>query len=52
MHIVDISHQGFEEQIEVVNRTLKEINARRQTNNNMFLTKLMHLLTLKNIRTI
>jgi len=27
MHIVDISHQGFEEQIEVVNRTLKEINA-------------------------
>jgi GTP-binding protein HflX len=27
MHIVDISHQGFEEQIEIVNRTLKEINA-------------------------
>jgi len=27
MHIVDISHQGFEEQIEVVNRTLNEINA-------------------------
>lgn len=27
MHIVDISHPGFEEQIEVVNRTLNEINA-------------------------
>jgi GTP-binding protein HflX len=27
MHIVDISHPGFEEQIEVVNRTLTEINA-------------------------
>lgn len=27
MHVVDISHQGFEEQIEVVNRTLSEINA-------------------------
>lgn len=27
MHIVDISHPGFEEQIAVVNRTLSEINA-------------------------
>lgn len=27
MHIVDISHPGFEEQIDVVNRTLSEINA-------------------------
>ena len=27
MHIVDISHPGFEEQIEVVNRTLNEIKA-------------------------
>jgi GTP-binding protein HflX len=27
VHIVDISHHGFEEQIEVVNRTLSEINA-------------------------
>lgn len=27
MHIIDISHPGFEEQIEVVNRTLSEINA-------------------------
>ncbi len=27
VHIVDISHQGFEEQIEVVVRTLKEIGA-------------------------
>ncbi|HEY3369901.1 MAG TPA: GTPase HflX [Prolixibacteraceae bacterium] len=27
MHVVDISHPGFEEQIEVVNRTLNEINA-------------------------
>ncbi|HZL11553.1 MAG TPA: GTPase HflX [Prolixibacteraceae bacterium] len=27
MHVVDISHPGFEEQIEVVNRTLSEINA-------------------------
>lgn len=27
MHIVDISHPGFEEQIEVVNRTLSEIKA-------------------------
>ena len=27
MHIVDISHPGFEDQIEVVNRTLNEINA-------------------------
>lgn len=27
MHIVDISHPGFEDQIEVVNRTLTEINA-------------------------
>ncbi len=27
MHVVDISHQGFEDQIEVVNRTLNEINA-------------------------
>ena len=27
MHIVDISHPGFEEQIEVVNRTLNEISA-------------------------
>jgi GTP-binding protein HflX len=27
MHVVDISHPGFEEQIEVVNQTLQEINA-------------------------
>ena len=27
LHIVDISHQGFEEQIEIVNNTLKEIDA-------------------------
>ncbi|MFV0268180.1 MAG: GTPase HflX [Draconibacterium sp.] len=27
LHIVDISHPGFEEQIETVNNTLKEINA-------------------------
>lgn len=27
MHVVDISHPGFEEQIEVVHRTLVEINA-------------------------
>lgn len=27
LHVVDISHPGFEEQIEVVNRTLTEINA-------------------------
>lgn len=27
LHVVDISHPGFEEQIEVVNRTLSEINA-------------------------
>ncbi|HKI88507.1 MAG TPA: GTPase HflX [Draconibacterium sp.] len=27
LHIVDISHQGFEEQIETVNSTLKEIDA-------------------------
>ena len=27
MHVVDISHPGFEEQIEVVQRTLNEINA-------------------------
>jgi GTP-binding protein HflX len=27
IHMVDISHPGFEEQIEVVNRTLTEINA-------------------------
>lgn len=27
MHVIDISHPGFEEQIEVVNRTLNEINA-------------------------
>ncbi|MFY9152960.1 MAG: GTPase HflX [Prolixibacteraceae bacterium] len=27
MHVVDISHPGFEEQIEVVNRTLTEIQA-------------------------
>ena len=27
MHIVDISHPGFEDQIEVVNKTLNEINA-------------------------
>jgi GTP-binding protein HflX len=27
IHVVDISHPGFEEQIEVVNRTLKEIEA-------------------------
>lgn len=27
MHVVDISHPGFEEQIEVVNRTLNEIKA-------------------------
>ncbi len=27
LHIVDISHQGFEEQIETVNNTLKEIDA-------------------------
>lgn len=27
MHVVDISHPGFEEQIEVVNRTLSEIQA-------------------------
>ena len=27
MHVVDISHPGFEDQIEVVNRTLNEINA-------------------------
>lgn len=27
MHVVDISHPGFEEQIEVVNRTLSEIKA-------------------------
>jgi GTP-binding protein HflX len=27
MHIVDISHSGFEEQIETVNSTLEEINA-------------------------
>jgi GTP-binding protein HflX len=27
MHVVDISHPGFEEQIEVVHRTLNEINA-------------------------
>jgi len=27
LHVVDISHPGFEEQIEVVNRTLNEINA-------------------------
>lgn len=26
-HVVDISHPGFEEQIEVVNNTLKELNA-------------------------
>ncbi len=27
LHVIDISHQGFEEQIEVVNSTLKELNA-------------------------
>ncbi len=27
MHIVDVSHPGFEEQIEIVNNTLAEINA-------------------------
>lgn len=27
MHVIDISHPGFEEQIDVVNRTLSEINA-------------------------
>lgn len=27
MHVVDISHQGFEEQIDTVNHTLKEIEA-------------------------
>jgi len=27
VHVIDISHPGFEEQIEVVNRTLKEIGA-------------------------
>ena len=27
MHVVDISHPGFEDQIEIVNRTLNEINA-------------------------
>lgn len=27
LHIVDISHKGFEEQINVVNKTLEEINA-------------------------
>lgn len=27
LHIVDISHKGFEEQIDTVNETLKEINA-------------------------
>ena len=27
LHVVDISHTGFEEQIETVNNTLKEINA-------------------------
>ncbi|HEX2921323.1 MAG TPA: GTPase HflX [Bacteroidales bacterium] len=27
LHIVDISHKGFEEQIKVVNETLKELNA-------------------------
>ena len=27
LHVVDISHAGFEEQIETVNNTLKEINA-------------------------
>jgi len=27
LHMIDISHPGFEEQIEVVNRTLNEINA-------------------------
>lgn len=27
MHVVDISHPGFEDQIEVVNKTLNEINA-------------------------
>jgi len=28
IHVVDVSHQGFEEQIEVVNKTLDEIQAR------------------------
>ena len=27
MHVVDVSHTGFEEQIEVVNNTLSEIKA-------------------------
>jgi GTP-binding protein HflX len=27
LHVVDISHRGFNEQIEIVNQTLKEINA-------------------------
>jgi GTPase len=29
MHVVDISHPGFEEQIDTVNNTLKEIDCRR-----------------------
>ncbi len=31
VHVVDISHPGFEEQIDVVNRTLKEIEAADKT---------------------
>ena len=27
MHVIDISHPGFEEQVEVVNTTLKELDA-------------------------
>ena len=30
LHVVDISHPGFEEQIRVVNETLKEIGARNK----------------------
>jgi GTP-binding protein HflX len=31
LHVVDISHQGFEEQIEIVNQTLHEIGANNKT---------------------
>ena len=30
MHVVDISHPGFEQQIEVVNRTLRELDDREK----------------------
>jgi GTP-binding protein HflX len=36
LHIVDISHAGFEEQIETVNNTLQEINAGDKPNMYIF----------------